>query len=491
MQGGKRENSGRKLLPENEKKKGITIYLSQDDYQNIESSIIGNSFSSKCNWILHYGIEKYLQEQKSEIKFIDLFAGLGGIRIGFEQGFKTLGLKTKCVFSSEIKKHAIAAYKHNFNDEKIFGDITKISTSEIPDFDFLLAGFPCQPFSSAGNRLGFNDTRGTLFFDIERILKDKQPYGFILENVEGLVTHDGGNTLAVIINSLNDLGYITNYEVIDSAKFGLAQSRKRIYIVGVKKGSIDLHQNFIYSTASFQDIQENIQLESKSDFVTKLLQNYSPKELFGKSIRDKRGGSDNIHSWDIDAKGKTTAKQKELLNTLLKERRKKKWAEEIGIPWMDGMPLTLKQIQTFYNDDNLQEMLDDLVDKKYLVLEHPKTLVDNKRVYDESKPMGYNIVTGKLSYEFSRVLDPSGITPTLVATDIEKIGVYDNDNIRKLTIREGLRLFGFPETYSLEFLKYREAFDLLGNTVCVPVIKQIAQKLAANYKQHNKEIKNK
>ena len=125
-----------------------------------------------------------------KIKFIDLFAGIGGFRIGFEKACKKNNIESECVFTSEIKKNAIEIYKDNFNDENIFGDITKIDAKNIPKFDVLLAGFPCQAFSTAGVRRGFLDTRGTLFFDIERIVKFHLPKAFILENVEGLVSHD-------------------------------------------------------------------------------------------------------------------------------------------------------------------------------------------------------------------------------------------------------------------------------------------------------------
>ena len=134
------------------------------------------------------------------LKFIDLFAGMGGTRIGFEQACESVKLKSKCVFTSEVKEHAIKAYKENFQDDEVFGDITKIEPNDIPDFDYLLAGFPCQPFSHAGSRKGFLDTRGTLFFDVERILEAKKPEGFLLENVEGLESHDNGKTLKVILN---------------------------------------------------------------------------------------------------------------------------------------------------------------------------------------------------------------------------------------------------------------------------------------------------
>ncbi|RXS86512.1 DNA (cytosine-5-)-methyltransferase [Geobacillus sp. PK12] len=175
------------------------------------------------------------------IKFIDLFAGIGGLRKGFENAFNKLGLPTECVMTSEIKPYAIKVLEDNFSHKKFVGDITQVSNDEIPDFDFLLAGFPCQSFSSAGKRLGFLDTRGTLFFEVERILKGKRPYGFLLENVEGLIRHDPdpedknpkiGRTLRTIIMSLESLGYKVTWELLDSKYFGVPQSRKRVFIVG-------------------------------------------------------------------------------------------------------------------------------------------------------------------------------------------------------------------------------------------------------------------
>ncbi len=415
------------------------------------------------------------------IRIIDLFAGIGGIRLGFEQAIRERGLKSKCVFTSEIKPYAIDVYKLNFNNDDVHGDITKIESKKIPDFDFLLAGFPCQPFSSAGKGLGFADTRGTLFFEIERILKDKQPYGFLLENVEGLVNHNKGQTLSTIINHLEQLNYKVNWKVLDSKQFGMAQSRKRIYIVGTKNNKISL-DNFEEKYAVLKDILETGQKTINSHFTNCLLTHYTPNQLMGKAIKDKRGGADNIHSWDIELKGKTTIKQRQLLNILLKERRKKKWAEEIGIDWMDGMPLTTKQISTFFTDNNLQAMLDDLVSKGYLAFEYPKKKVGNTRQYDTQKPKGYNIVAGKLSFEFSKILNPNDIAPTLVAMDVSHIGVIDNDGIRRLTKEEGLKLCGYDTTYTIpESLSFDKVFDLLGNTVCVPVIKAIAHRLLEEY----------
>jgi DNA (cytosine-5)-methyltransferase 1 len=164
-------------------------------------------------------------EKEGNFKFIDLFSGIGGFRLAFES------VGGDCVFSSDIDKWANQTYFENF-EEYPCGDITKIPTSDIPSHDILCGGFPCQPFSIAGRRLGFGDTRGTLFFEIERILKEKRPRAFLLENVKGLVNHDKGNTLKIILTKLKELGYNVFYEVLNSADYGVPQNRERIYLVG-------------------------------------------------------------------------------------------------------------------------------------------------------------------------------------------------------------------------------------------------------------------
>ncbi len=172
-----------------------------------------------------------------EYRIIDLFAGVGGIRLGFEQAAHDLGMGSVCVFTSEIDDWACKTYRKNFpNDEQEPKcDITKVDEKTIPDFDVLLAGFPCQAFSIAGKRGGFDDTRGTLFFDVARIIKEKQPQAFLLENVKGLTNHRSGKTLEVIINTLKeDLGYTVFYKVLNAKDYGLAQMRERIYIVGFR-----------------------------------------------------------------------------------------------------------------------------------------------------------------------------------------------------------------------------------------------------------------
>ena len=273
-------------------------------------------------------MEVYLR--MNEVRFIDLFAGMGGLRLGFEQALESFELHGNSVFVSEIKNHAKEIYLRNFPREEIHGDITKIDAKDIPDFDYLLAGFPCQAFSYAGNRLGFADTRGTLFFDVARILKEKQPNGFLLENVEGLVEHDGGKTFEIMLSVLKDLGYYLNFSILDGQDFGLAQSRRRIYIVGSRHDVPNLDA-FTKKSKVFSFIMESDKKADSCEFSKKLFNHYKIEQLYGKQIKDKRGGDNNIHSWDFALKGQVTKKQKELLNSLLKQRRSKKWAPLIGI----------------------------------------------------------------------------------------------------------------------------------------------------------------
>ena len=161
-------------------------------------------------------------------KFIDLFAGIGGMRIPFER------LGGTSVFSSEWDVHAQQTYYHNFGETPA-SDITEIDEAEVPDHDILLAGFPCQPFSIIGDKHGFEDTRGTLFFDIARILKQKSPSAFLLENVRQLVTHNKGSTFAIIQEKLSQLGYTVYHEILNALDFGLPQKRERVFIVGFQE----------------------------------------------------------------------------------------------------------------------------------------------------------------------------------------------------------------------------------------------------------------
>lgn len=168
-----------------------------------------------------------------ELRTIDLFAGIGGIRLGFDRACNKAGVAHSCVFSSEIEPHACKVYKANFGDDP-FHDITTVDPSSIPDFDVVLAGFPCQAFSIAGGKKGFEDIRGTLFFNLAKVLEVKRPRAFLFENVKNLIHHDGERTLGRIMEVLSSLGYNAQWRMLNSKDFGVPQNRPRVYIVGFR-----------------------------------------------------------------------------------------------------------------------------------------------------------------------------------------------------------------------------------------------------------------
>lgn len=231
MRGGYREGSGRKKRTENKLAKNI--YLSESLINEINQIDIEGckSFNKKCLHLIHMGIDankRNVKNMKEKLKFIDLFAGIGGIRKGFEDK------NTVAVFSSEWDKFSKQTYEANYGDVPE-GDITKINEKDIPEHDVLLAGFPCQPFSMIGKREGFEHaTQGTLFFDVLRIIKYHKPKMFLLENVKGLLTIQNGETFKLIKESLEDVGYKVFYDVLDAQNYGLPQIRKRVVIVGFR-----------------------------------------------------------------------------------------------------------------------------------------------------------------------------------------------------------------------------------------------------------------
>lgn len=168
------------------------------------------------------------------IRYADLFCGIGGFRFAAEDVFKSFGLEGECVFSCDNDRFAQKSYAANFGETPA-GDITKVESSDIPDIDLLFAGFPCQPFSIIGQGKGFEDSRGTLFYEIARILEEKKPAGFVLENVKQLASHDNGRTIKTIMRVLDELGYRTYYNILNALHYGLPQKRERIIFVGLNK----------------------------------------------------------------------------------------------------------------------------------------------------------------------------------------------------------------------------------------------------------------
>lgn len=407
----------------------------------------------------------------NKIRFIDLCCGIGGFRLGLDNN------RFQCVYSADIKVDAIKTYNANFNEQHKSTDIYDIH--ELPPFDMLCAGFPCQPFSSAGLKKGFRDKRGGMIFKILELCESYDPEYVLLENVSNLLTHEKGLSIKKIVDEFGKLNYHVSYRKLCSSNFGLAQKRERVYILCCRSKKLDLNKilptnkNIVFrDVIDFSDFETNI----NQKFCDLLLERHKSNSIYGQKIGDKRGGKNNIHSWDLGVHGFVSNDEKDLLNAILTERRKKQWAQKKNIVWMDGMPLTKDEISTFYDSIHLSTMLDNLTDMGYLKLEHPKDLIDGKRVYNRASPKGYNIYKGKLSFPISKILSLDEKTPTLTATDASKLGVLleckHGNHIRTLNELELKRLCGFPDDFIIP--KVVNKFDLFGNMATPPVIREIA-----------------
>lgn len=332
----------------------------------------------------------------------------------------------------------------------------------------------CQPFSTAGSKMGFSDARGGIIFKIAEICEKYQPRVILLENVSNLLNLENGKIIKKICKIFDKIGYKISYTKLNALDFGVPQSRERVYIVGCLDKKIDLdniqtkNHKTLASIIDYDDAYTDIdQLLAK-----KLLALHADENIFGCKLQDKRGGAMNIHSWDIGWNGDISKKERRLMNLIMTERRKKHWAIKKNIVWMDGMPLTLEEIKTFYDKDGLEDMLANLVSKKYLKLEKCKELVDGKRQYKDDSEIGYNICKGKLSFPISKILDPDGYAPTLTATDSSKLAVIiDENNIRRLSDIELKKLCGFPNGFVIP--EGVDKYDLFGNMVVPPVVTAI------------------
>lgn len=306
-----------------------------------------------------------------KIKIGSMFAGIGGIDLAFEQG----GFKV--VWANEIDKYACITYRMNFGDEALVeGDIQKIAIDEIPDFDVLVAGFPCQAFSSVGLQKGFEDPRGNLFFETARIIAAKRPRVVFFENVANLVKHDNGKTFETILATMSELGYFVRYKIMNACDYGIPQQRNRIYIVAFLD---EMHCN----TFAFPE--------------------------------EKKLRHDAFYYFD-------------------KER----------------------QPDSYYMDNH--KMWDKMV----------AFMTDRHRIY---RFTDWGLSKGR-----------DGICPTLLAamgSPYERIPFFwDNYSIRKITQREAARLQGFPDTFEFPIKKTpKQVYKQIGNSVCVPLVKEIAKSI--------------
>lgn len=407
------------------------------------------------------------------IKYIDLFAGVGGIRLGVSQALTKNGIESECVLSSEINEKACETYQLNFGEHPS-GDVRQIE--DVEPFDLLLGGFPCQPFSYAGKRMGFGDTRGTLFFEIERLLEKYRPKAFLLENVRGLYTHDEGRTFKTIMDKLHGLGYGTFDLLQNSSNFGVPQNRVRLYIVGIHGAAPQMGLHTDLGAADSHKYKKNVLEPSLfnekpicrvgSILEPEVDEKYYCSEKFQKMLHDVVGGDlsvlhgyrfidyrggQSLHSWELGMKGKCSDAEIRFMNALILNRRKPIFGKD-----QDGKKLTLEQIKTFYKEPDIEEVISSLLEKRYLQFKDGK----------------YNPVCGNMSFEVFKLLDPDSISITLTSSDANRLGVIQNNRARHLTPRECARLQGFPDTFILhpsDTWSYKQ----FGNSVSVPVVEAV------------------
>jgi len=385
-----------------------------------------------------------------DIKVVELFAGIGGFRYGLErcsienqrQEDKGIGIEARqfeqqhnfstdgftCVWANEWDKYACQVYRKNFGEKELHeGDITKIIADDIPDHDLLCGGFPCQAFSIAGKRKGFEDTRGTLFFDIARILRAKRPRMLLLENVKGLLSHDRGRTFQIILQTLDELGYDLQWQVLNSKNFGVPQNRERVFIIGHLRGT---------SRPEIFPIRESNQISNEQDNSN---ERWAQAE-YSTTLRGSNMKADNTFINVIDKKGKP--KNKDYAATLSGGAHSGGNHSD-----MDLLEITKNQSQGC----TIPVLTPDRINKR-----------QNGRRFKEDGE------------------------PAFTLTGQDKHGIYNGTSIRRLTPTECERLQGFPDGWTTLGIDKKgkeveisdsQRYKMLGNAVTTNVIHEIGKRL--------------
>jgi len=413
------------------------------------------------------------------MKYLSLFTGIGGFELGIKQAYEenriqwnrssrpkhrggSQNLQSKgkvstikntpiaCIGYSEIDKYAVQIYEKHFK-HKNYGDITKINVQKLPDFDLIVGGFPCQSFSIAGKRGGFKDTRGTLFFEVARIIKAKRPRYILLENVKGLLSHDEGNTFATIISTIDELGYDCQWQVLNSKNFGVPQNRERVFIIGHLRGTprpkVFPFEKTIEEIDELQK-QEQVRLYNPYD------DNYSdisrtlnvgcgsPTTKNGQLVIKKP----NFNRFPIKENGKEISRT--LLARDYKDPKLVRDVKRIGGLYDKGKET--HQAGSIYDISGISGTLD-------------TGQGGNRQPFIQSNSHGFN-KGGKRKI------------PNVRESAIENEFV---NGIRKLTPVECERLQGFPDNWT-EGVSDTQRYKTLGNAVTVNVIKEVVKRLISN-----------
>ena len=421
-----------------------------------------------------------------KFKFIDLFSGVGGFRIPLEK------LGGECVAYSEIDKNAIEVYQQNFNtkNEIFLGDITNVK--EIPKADLIVGGVPCQAWSVAGKKKGFDDPRGKLWEDSIRLVKKNKPKTFIFENVKGLYDPRNKGALDLIISEFKKCGYDVFHRVLNAYDFGLPQNRDRLFIVGFKKDQ-KVHFNFpkpLNKSKTLIEVMDNLKIDKKH----LIKQKFSPEKIFGSKIPfsrnrfqksdelndffifcDTRDGHTTIHSWDLM---KTTAFEKKICMTILRNRRRKLYGE-----W-DGNPLSLKTLQTLIKELKSSD-LKSLVEKNILnqeedgryELANTKNSAGINGIYRVFLPQSdiFATITATENRDYIATKTITGKDPEEYKSNFLK-EIFKKKNMRLISGRESGRLQGFPDKFKIH-PNDKIAKKQFGNAVPTNVVYNIAKEV--------------
>ena len=421
-----------------------------------------------------------------KFKFIDLFSGVGGFRIPLEK------LGGECVAYSEIDKNAIEVYQQNFNtkNEIFLGDITNVK--EIPKADLIVGGVPCQAWSVAGKKKGFDDPRGKLWEDSIRLVKKNKPKTFIFENVKGLYDPRNKGALDLIISEFKKCGYDVFHRVLNAYDFGLPQNRDRLFIVGFKKDQ-KVHFNFpkpLNKSKTLIEVMDNLKIDKKH----LIKQKFSPEKIFGSKIPfsrnrfqksdelndffifcDTRDGHTTIHSWDLM---KTTAFEKKICMTILRNRRRKLYGE-----W-DGNPLSLKTLQTLIKELKSSD-LKSLVEKNILnqeedgryELANTKNSAGINGIYRVFLPQSdiFATITATENRDYIATKTITGKNPEEYKSNFLK-EIFKKKNMRLISGRESGRLQGFPDKFKIH-PNDKIAKKQFGNAVPTNVVYNVAKEI--------------
>ena len=422
----------------------------------------------------------------SKFNFIDLFSGIGGFRIPLEK------LGGKCVAYSEIDKHAIDVYRKNFNtnNETFLGDITKVKKT--PNADLIVGGVPCQAWSVAGKKKGFDDPRGKLWKDTIRLIRINKPKTFIFENVKGLYDPRNKSSLDLIIKEFKKCGYDVFHKVLNAYDFGLPQNRDRLFIVGIKKHKNNKFSfpNPVSKHTKLAQIMDNLEINKKH----LIKQKFSSQILFGEKIPfsrnrfqksdefndffifcDTRDGHTTIHSWDLIG---TTSFEKKICMTILRNRRRKLFGE-----W-DGNPLSLKILQSLIKDLKDSD-LKKLVKKNIIIqeedgryeLSNTKNSAGINGFYRVFLPQSdiFATITATENRDFIATKTITGKDPNDYKNNFLN-QIYKKGKLRLITGRESGRLQGFPEKFKIH-PNDKIAKRQFGNAVPTNVVYNLAKKL--------------